>query len=144
MADKLAPQTTPTQADIQFAVVGAHLHGMPLHFQLEERNARLVRKTRTATAYRMFAMQTTPPKPAIFFVGEVNGGALELEIYEMDFASFGSFVAGIPAPLGIGTVTLEDGSEVKGFIAEPRAQEGSLDITEFGGWRAYVSSELSD
>ncbi|OYW83817.1 MAG: allophanate hydrolase, partial [Sphingobium sp. 32-64-5] len=127
-------------ADIQLAVVGAHLHGMPLHFQLEERNARLVRKARTAPAYRLYAMETTPPKPALIHVGEADGSALELEIYEMDYASFGSFVEEVPAPLAIGTVTLEDGSEVKGFVAEPRAMEGSKDVTSFGGWRAYIAS----
>ncbi len=131
---------TPHKADIQLAVVGAHLHGMPLHFQLEERNARLVRKAKTAPAYRLYAMETTPPKPALIHVGEADGSALELEIYEMDFASFGSFVAEVPAPLAIGTVTLDDGSEVKGFVAEPRAMEGSKDVTSFGGWRAYIAS----
>lgn len=131
---------TPHKADIQLAVVGAHLHGMPLHFQLEERNARLVRKAKTAPAYRLYAMETTPPKPALIHVGEADGSALELEIYEMDYASFGSFVEEVPAPLAIGTVTLDDGSEVKGFVAEPRAMEGSKDVTSFGGWRAYIAS----
>ncbi|HZF46587.1 MAG TPA: amidase family protein, partial [Sphingomonadaceae bacterium] len=131
---------TPHKADIQLAVVGAHLHGMPLHFQLEERNARLVRKAKTAPAYRLYAMETTPPKPALIYVGEADGSALELEIYEMDYASFGSFVEEVPAPLAIGTVTLDDGSEVKGFVAEPRAMEGSKDVTSFGGWRAYIAS----
>ncbi|WP_336980646.1 allophanate hydrolase [Altererythrobacter fulvus] len=131
---------TPHKADIQLAVVGAHLHGMPLHFQLEERNARLVRKAKTAPAYRLYAMETTPPKPALIHVGEADGSALELEIYEMDYAGFGSFVEEVPAPLAIGTVALEDGSEVKGFVAEPRAMEGSKDVTSFGGWRAYIAS----
>ncbi|KPL66870.1 allophanate hydrolase [Erythrobacter sp. SG61-1L] len=131
---------TPHKADIHLAVVGAHLHGMPLHFQLEERNARLVRKAKTAPAYRLYAMETTPPKPALIHVGEADGSALELEIYEMDYASFGSFVEEVPAPLAIGTVTLDDGSEVKGFVAEPRAMEGSKDVTSFGGWRAYIAS----
>jgi allophanate hydrolase len=132
--------TKPHEADIQLAVVGAHLHGMPLHCQLEERKARLVRKAKTASAYRLYALDTVPPKPALIHVGEAEGSAMELEIYEMDFASFGSFVAGVPAPLAIGTVTLDDGSEVKGFVAEPRARDGAADITRFGGWRGYIAS----
>lgn len=131
---------TPHKADIQLAVVGAHLHGMPLHFQLQERNARLVKKTRTAPLYRLYAMETVPPKPALIHVGEKDGVALELEIYELDFAAFGSFVAEVPAPLAIGTVTLEDGSEVKGFVAEPRACDNAQDVSHFGGWRAYIAS----
>jgi len=140
MADKPDLDTTPHTADIQLAVVGAHLHGMPLHFQLEERHARLVRKAKTAPAYRLFAMETVPPKPALIHVGEAEGASLELEIYEMDFASFGSFVAEVPAPLAIGTVTLDDGTEVKGFVAEPRAQVDAADVTHFGGWRGYIAS----
>ena len=131
---------TPHEADVQLAVVGAHLHGMPLHFQLEDRHARFVRKAKTIPAYRLYAMETQPPKPALIYVGDADGAELELEIYEMDFASFGSFVAEVPAPLAIGTVILENGCEVKGFVAEPRAMEGSKDVTEFGGWRRYIAS----
>ena len=132
--------TTPHKADIQLAVVGAHLHGMPLHFQLEDRHARLVKKARTASLYRLYAMGTVPPKPALMHVGEGDGVSLELEIYELDFASFGSFVAEVPAPLAIGTVVLDDGTEVKGFVAEPRARDNAKDVSEFGGWRAYIAS----
>lgn len=125
---------------IQLAVVGAHLAGMPLHWQLSSRNARLVRTTRTARAYRLYAMTAvTPAKPALIHVGE-GGAAIELEVYELDPAGFGSFVAEVPAPLAIGTVTLEDGSSVKGFVAEPRAVTGARDITSFGGWRAYLAA----
>ena len=59
----------------------------------------------------------------------------------MDEAAFGSFVALIPAPLGIGTITLEDGSTVKGFICEPRAMQGATDITSYGGWRAWLGRD---
>ena len=62
------------------------------------------------------------------------------EPYELDMASFGSFVTEVPPPLAIGTVTLADGSSVKGFVAEPRALTGAEDITHLGGWRAYIAS----
>ena len=129
---------TPHHADVQLAVVGAHLHGMPLHHQLESRNARFVCKTTTASTYKLYAMQTTPPKPAL--IHDESGAALEVEIYELDFAAFGSFTAEVPAPLAIGTVTLADKTEVKGFVAEPRAIKGANDVTAFGGWRAYIAS----
>ena len=126
---------------LQLAVVGAHLAGMPLHWQLTSRAARLARSTRTAPVYRLFAMKgTTPPKPALVHSGaDAGGGAIELEIYELDAAAFGSFVAEVPAPLAIGKVLLEDGSTVNGFVAEPRALEGAEDITAQGGWRAHMS-----
>ena len=124
---------------VKLAVVGAHLAGMPLHWQLTSRQARLVRDCRTAPAYRLYAMAgSTPPKPALVHCGE-DGAAIEVEVYEVDTALFGGFVAEVPPPLAIGTVTLEDGEEVKGFVAEPRATVGARDITDLGGWRAYMA-----
>jgi allophanate hydrolase len=133
---------TPRSPVVQVAVVGAHLAGMPLHWQLSSRNARLVGATHTAPVYRLYAMtNTTPPKPALIHTGSSGGGgAIALKVYELDLAAFGSFVAEIPPPLAIGSVVLADGSIVKGFIAEPRAIEGARDITSLGGWRAYIAS----
>ena len=71
-----------------------------------------------------------------------GGAAIEVEVYELGLEAFGSFVAEVPPPLAIGTVTLEDGSEVKGFVAEPRALTGAEEITDFGGWRAYMASRV--
>jgi len=124
---------------VQLAVVGAHLSGMPLNWQLSSRGARLVRRTRTAPVYRLYAMTSqNPPKPALVHSG-VGGAAIELEVYELEVGAFGSFVTEVPAPLAIGAVILEDGASVRGFVAEPRALSGALDITADGGWRAYLS-----
>ncbi len=133
---------TARHPGVQLAVVGAHLAGMPLHWQLSSRNARLVAATHTAASYRLYAMaNTAPPKPALVHTGSGAGGsAIAIEVYELDFAAFGSFVAEVPPPLAIGSVVLADGSVVKGFIAEPRAIEGARDITSLGGWRAYIAS----
>lgn len=122
---------------VKLAVVGAHLEGMPLHWQLTSRAARLVAATTTAPTYRLYAMaNTTPPKPAL--IHDAGGAAIAVEVYELDVAAFGSFVVEVPAPLAIGSVTLADGSVVKGFVAEPRAIDGAQDITALGGWRAYI------
>jgi allophanate hydrolase len=132
--------TTGVDVPVRLCVVGAHLAAMPLHWQLTSRDAKLWRRCRTAPAYRLYAMaNTTPPKPALVHVGE-GGSAIEVEVYELDVAAFGSFVVEVPAPLAIGTVVLDDGTEVKGFVAEPRALEGATDITALGGWRAYIAS----
>lgn len=141
------PETPPLDLSgksqtVKLAVVGAHLAGMPLHWQLTSRDARLVSRTRTAPAYRLYAMaNSTPPKPALAHMGE-GGAAIEVEIYELAVEAFGSFVVEVPPPLAIGTVALEDGTQVKGFVAEPRALNGATDITRLGGWRAYIA-ELS-
>jgi len=123
---------------IRLAVVGAHLKDMPLHWQLTTREAEFIAATETAPTYRLYAMaDSAPPKPAL--VHDASGGPIKVEIYEMDVAAFGSFVAEVPPPLAIGTVTLADGSQVKGFVAEPRAITDAEDITALGGWRAYVN-----
>lgn len=141
MPDAPALDTAGKPQTVRLCVVGAHLAGMPLHWQLTSRDARLVAKTRTAEAYRLYAMaNSTPPKPALVHVGD-GGGALEVEVYELGVAEFGSFVVEVPPPLAIGTVTLEDGSQVKGFVAEPRALEGAEDITALGGWRAFIARD---
>jgi allophanate hydrolase len=129
----------PNPRRVQLAVVGAHLSGMPLHWQLTSREARFVRRTHTADHYRLFAMTAdTPPRPALVHSGP-GGSRIELEIYELDVSAFGSFVAEVRPPLAIGTVMLEDGTSVCGFVAEPRATLGASDITAHGGWRAYLA-----
>jgi allophanate hydrolase len=124
------------------AVVGAHLSGMPLNSQLTERGAQLRARTRTAPAYRLHALPgTVPPKPGLVRAAPGEGAAIAVEVWDMPLAHYGSFVALIPAPLGIGTLTLEDGSTVQGFICEPHALAGAPDITHFGGWRDYMASQ---
>lgn len=131
----LAPRAAPS---LPLAVVGAHLQGMPLHGQLVERGCRLVERTRTAPSYRLYALPgTTPPKPGLVRVQEA-GTAIELEVYDMPQEALGSFLALIPAPLGLGSVELADGRWVKGFICEPLALASAQDISVHGGWRAYL------
>jgi allophanate hydrolase len=125
---------------IKVAVVGAHLSGQPLNGQLVERGAKLIETTRTGPGYRLYALAgTSPPKPGLVFDG-TGAGAIEVEVWEMDERALGSFLAVIPAPLGIGTLTLSDGRRVKGFLCEAYAAVGAEDITEFGGWRAWLDS----
>ncbi len=123
---------------VKLCVVGAHLDGMPLHWQLTSREATFVEKTHTAPTYRLYAMaDSVPPKPAL--VHDPDGAAIEVEIYSLDLAAFGSFVVDVPPPLAIGSVTLASGETVKGFVAEPRALAGAEDITALGGWRTYIA-----
>lgn len=133
----LKPAATVTVA---VAVVGAHLSGMPLNSQLTERGATLLRETKTAPQYRLYALPgTVPPKPGMVRV-PAGGASLIVEVWEMPATAYGSFVALIPAPLGIGTLTLDDGSSVQGFVCESIALDGAEDITHHGGWRPYIAS----
>ncbi|BCB25284.1 allophanate hydrolase [Sulfurimicrobium lacus] len=121
---------------VRVAVVGAHLSGLPLNWQLTQRGGRLVAGTHTAPCYRFYALPDGK-RPGLVRVAE-GGAAIECEVWELPASEFGSFVAGIPAPLGIGKVELEDGSTVNGFICEGIGITGAVDITGFGGWRAYL------
>ncbi len=128
-----------TRKTIQVAVVGAHLTGQPLNSQLVERKARLIRTARTAAGYSFYALaNTSPAKPGLIFDGE-GVGAIEVEVWEMNEAEFGSFVALIPSPLGIGSVSLSDGTVVKGFLCEAYAVDRAENITSYGGWRAWLA-----
>lgn len=134
---KTLPPLPGTAPMVRLAVVGAHLSGMPLNWQLQERSGRLLGEMRTASQYRLFALSgTEPPKPGLVRVA-TGGAAIDVEIWELPSTHFGSFVASIPSPLGIGTLTLQDGSEVHGFLCEATAAVDAEDITRFGGWRAY-------
>jgi allophanate hydrolase len=121
---------------IRIAVVGAHLSGLPLNFQLTQRRARLVETTQTAPNYRCYALPDGK-RPGLIKVAE-GGAAIECEVWEMPASQFGAFVAGIPAPLGIGKLELADGATVNGFICESLGVIDALDITEYGGWRAWL------
>ncbi|WP_339523175.1 allophanate hydrolase [Pseudomonas sp. EA_35y_Pfl2_R111] len=135
------PSDKPAPGSVRVAVVGAHLTGMPLNFQLTSRDAVLVEQTSSAATYRLYALPgTVPPKPGLARVTE-DGAAIIVELWDIPQARFGEFVAEIPAPLGIGNLQLADGRWVKGFICEPYALAGARDITSFGGWRAFIASQ---
>ncbi|MET0791152.1 MAG: allophanate hydrolase [Polyangiaceae bacterium] len=135
------PLPTPRSGNMLLAVVGAHLSGQPLNKQLTDLSAQLVRSCSTSADYRLYALaNTVPPKPGLVRVS-AGGSAIEVEVWELSTEGFGQFMKGVPAPMTIGTLVLEDGSKVHGFGCEPIALEGATDITEFGGWRAYLRSK---
>lgn len=126
--------------NIALFVVGAHLTGMPLNRELQALNAAFVREIRTAPDYRLFVLpNTTPPKPGLVRNPGNAGPGIIGEVWLISPAGFGNFVARIPAPLGIGKVTLEDGTQVSGFLCEAYAIQGAAEITMLGGWRAYIN-----
>jgi allophanate hydrolase len=139
-------QTTAWSIDtpgcIVVAVVGAHLEGQPLNRQLAELGARLVRTCRTSPQYRLFVLhEAVPIKPALVRDPDYFGAGIEVELWAVPEDRFGGFVAAVPWPLAIGSVQMDDGEWVKGFVCEPAAIQGSSEITRFGGWRAYLNRE---
>ncbi|MFB7997234.1 allophanate hydrolase [Streptomyces sp. NPDC056002] len=131
----------------RLAVIGAHLSGQPLNGQLLAVGGRLVRTTTTAQAYRLYALNTVPPKPGLVRAGENagggetgGGGAIEAEVWQLPAEGLGMFLAALPRPMALGSVELADGSFVTGFLCEPQAVEGAREITSYGSWRAYLAA----
>ncbi|MCY7283212.1 MAG: hypothetical protein LH679_07160 [Cyanobacteria bacterium CAN_BIN43] len=126
---------------IKIAVVGAHLTGQPLNHQLIDEQGSLVRSCCTSPFYRLYALPGGAiPKPGLIRQVNDQGLAIEVEVWNLPPAGFGRFVANIPSPLGIGTLILDDGEEVKGFLCESFAIANAPDISHLGGWRAYLES----
>jgi allophanate hydrolase len=136
-----APLLDRTPGCANLAVAGAHLSGQPLNPQLTQRGARLKKTCRTAPGYRLYALAGgNPAKPGLARDDEFQGPGIEVEVWTIPEDQFGSFTAEVPKPLAIGNVTLDSGESVKSFICEPYALAGSTEITQFGGWRAYLAS----
>ena len=121
---------------VDLLVVGAHLRGQPLNHQLVAAGGTFVAEVETAAQYRLYALDTVPPKPGLARAAD-GGAAIAGEVWRLPAAGFGRFVADLPAPMGIGSAVLADGSSVTGFLCEAVALEGATDITAHGGWRAY-------
>jgi allophanate hydrolase len=140
------PPLSPLSSDligdeIAIAVVGAHLSGMALNGELRAIGGRLLEEAITAPDYRLYALDTTPPKPGMLRVERATGSSIKLELWALSAAAFGKFVAAIPPPLSIGTIRIADGRGVKGFVVEPAAINGARDISSFGGWRAFTAEK---
>ena len=142
LPDERAPAVAATAgSNVTVAVVGAHLSGLPLNHELTSRGAQLLATTTTARAYRLYALPGTQPEKPGLVRAAANGAAIEVELWSLPVAAFGSLVAGVPPPLGIGTITLRDGSQVKGFVCEAHAVAEAQDISSYGGWRNYLARE---
>jgi allophanate hydrolase len=126
---------------IELVVVGAHLSGMPLNGQLKEFGAQFCRIAKTASVYRLFALAgQSVPKPGLLRSADSKGSEIDVEVWRLEPAAFGRFVAAIPPPLAIGSIELADGTRPKGFLVEPSGLTGAVEISEHGGWRHYVNA----
>ncbi len=135
------PKGSNTAGTVKVAVCGAHLSGLPLNWQLAQRGARLLGAVQSAPEYQFYALAGGPvQRPGMVRVNE-GGAAIHMEVWELPAEHFGSFVDGIPAPLGIGKVKLADGSWVSGFVCEAIGVEGGAEITELGSWREWLARQ---
>lgn len=137
---EVAPATgNANYPSVTVAVFGAHMSGLPLNYQLRDLGARLLAECRTSPDYRLYVIAGALPRPGL--VRSLQGGEAILgELWQVPTAGFGAFVAAIPAPLGIGDVTLDDGRVVKGFLCEAAATADAPDVTSLGGWRAWLET----
>lgn len=118
------------------------MSGLPLNHDLTDRGARFLERTQTEACYRLFALAGGPPlRPGLLRIEK--GASIELEVWAMPVAAFGDFMQTILMPLSIGSVNLSDGRCVQGFLVESSGVQGAQDITHFGGWRAFLSADLS-
>jgi allophanate hydrolase len=133
------PAAEPPTGCVMMAVVGAHLAGQQLNWQLTARKARLVRSLKTQPDYRLYSLpDSVPKKPGLVYSPGFAGPGIEVEVWAMPEDTVGSFLEGIPAPLSLGTVRLEDGTKVKGFLCEPAGIDRAEEISSLGGWREYL------
>lgn len=126
-------------ATLDLAVCGGHMQGLALNHELTARSARFLERTRTAPGYRLYALAGfDPPRPGL--VRDATGDAIEVEVWRLPLTEVGAFLAGVPAPLAIGSVALDGGRSVKSFLCEAAALAGATDITASGGWRAWLAA----
>lgn len=124
---------------IELTVWGAHLRGQPLNHQLRDLGAVFVRDVTTTDNHRLYALNTTPPKPGLTTSNDESGSAIAGELWHISPAGLGHFLAALPKPMTLGEVDLSDGSATVGFSFSPGELANSTEITEFGGWRAYLA-----
>ncbi|WJH28988.1 allophanate hydrolase [Paenibacillus sp. CC-CFT742] len=130
----LPPLEANRQETMLVAVCGLHMRGYPLEQQMLEYGSQFISESQTAEKYQMVKLPTVPAKPGLL-KKKSGGSRFTLELWQMPVANFGAFAALIPAPLSIGKIELEDGTEVTGFICEGYAEEEAEDISAYGGWR---------
>ncbi len=144
LAGRMLPQEAGAGEDsLELAVCGAHMSGLPLNQQLTGLGGQFLRAAETAPRYGLYVLAGGPPKrPGLVRQAE-GGGSIALEIWALPKAALGQFIGQIPAPLGLGSVELADGSRVTGFLCEAAGLEGARDITALGGWRAYLAEAVA-
>lgn len=126
---------------LEIVLVGAHMAGLPLNAEITGLGGIFARAVSTAPCYRLYALPGGPPvHPGLLRVPDGEGAVIAVEVWTVPATRIGALLAVIPAPLGLGTLVLADGTTPKGFLAEAEGLRGAQDISRFGGWRAFLDA----
>ena len=119
------------------AVNGTLMRGLELNPNLVKAGATFAREARTAPCYRIWSIGDRHPA---MIRTRGAGARVALELWDVPVEGLARILQNEPPGLAIGKVVLADGSVVLGVLGEPFLCEGKREITEFGGWRAYVAA----
>ncbi|MFY1636850.1 allophanate hydrolase [Solwaraspora sp. WMMB335] len=136
------PAPPQVVGSIAVAVAGAHLSGLPLNPQLVDLGGRLLYRARTAPGYRLYRLSGPGlPRPGLVHTGDGPAGGIAVEVWQLPHQAVGALLATVPAPLGLGSVQLDDGRRVAGFLAEEHGVRDAVDVTAAGSWRAALRAD---
>ncbi len=121
---------------VQLAVNGTLMRGLELNANLLAVGATFVREAMTEPRYRLWSIDDR--HPAMMRVA-TGGAAIALEIWDVPTTGLTEILLREPPGLCIGKVRLADGEEVLGVLGEAILCEGKREITQWGGWRAYIA-----
>jgi hypothetical protein len=124
-------------SDIKFAVNGTLMRGLELNKNLLEVGATFVREATTEPTYRLFSIDDV--HPAMMRVKQ-GGKAIAVEVWAVPSAGLAKILLQEPPGLCIGKVLLADGEQVLGVVGESICCENGKEITQYGGWRNYISN----
>ena len=93
----------------------------------------------TAPRYRFFSVRDEFPGVVLAAEG---GGVVRGELYDVPLEVLrDAFLPHEPAELELGAVELADGRAALCMMLRPGERDRSLEITEYGGWRAYRAAQ---
>ena len=119
-------------------VNGTLMRGLGLHGNLE--GAEFLEEVATAPKYRVHTIDDVHPG---MYEVDSGGASVPGELYAVPIDVLLRVVEGEPPGLYRGPVELADGRVVPGILFHEEAARKHPDITEHGGWRAYVASGAS-
>lgn len=140
MASTLNPSAPADEAPVYLAVNGTLMRGLELNPNLLNVGAYFVREDSTAPVYRIWSIGDRHPAMQRVTTG---GTAVALEIWALPRAGFATVLLQEPPGLAIGLVLLANGEQVLGVLGEAYLCATGYEITQWGGWRAYMASKSS-
>jgi len=126
--------------DVLLAVNGTLMQGLELNGNMLAAGAAFVREARTAPVYRLWSIDDRHPAMVRVAAG---GASIAVEVWSVPPAGLAAILLQEPPGLCVGRVRLADGEDVLGVLGEGALCEGQREITQYGGWRAYLAARPS-